>query len=346
MPILKENRRISALRKGIVCLAADKMLTNDRENSESYSNLNRHTLTGTKDKVRSISVNNPRKIACVESRFIIDHRRFSHSDAFVKHKINFQVKNRGLVLKNNNDVQKEMRPSKLKCKSASSKSANDFNWVPIPYDEKNVGKLIEVYGKSNVGRKSFLHLLQSSENLSCKGRRTFYLRFLGFFFITFFLIFTGIFFFQMYSICISGQQYATIMCTNSDSLRCFTFEKKDALYETVSDMKIASYNDNVKRTKCKLIKIYTRLINHIFIKLQTSSEDEEADACIVMFAVSDKASFQFAKLCVQNIRKNHRENIPIFLVANKSDMIRYRKVSTNGKLFQTSFQSSCLYIKK
>lgn len=68
----------------------------------------------------------------------------------------------------------------------------------------------------------------------------------------------------MYSICISGQQYATIMCTNSDSLRCFTFEKKDALYETVSDMKIASYNDNVKRTKCKLIKIYTRLINHIF----------------------------------------------------------------------------------
>lgn len=65
-----------------------------------------------------------------------------------------------------------------------------------------------------------------------------------------------------------------------------------------------------------------------------------------MFAVSDKASFQFAKLCVQNIRKNHRENIPIFLVANKSDMIRYRKVSTNGKLFQTSFQSSGLYIKK
>lgn len=160
----------------------------------------------------------------------------------------------------------------------------------------------------------------------------------------------------MYSICISGQQYATIMCTNSDSLRCFTFEKKDALYETVSDMKIASYNDNVKRTKCKLITIilllilslilYTRLINHIFFKLQTSSEDEEADACIVMFAVSDKASFQFAKLCVQNIRKNHRENIPIFLVANKSDMIRYRKVSTNGKLFQTSFQSSGLYIKK
>lgn len=342
MPILKENRRISALRKGIVCLAADKMLTNDRENSESCSNLNRHTLTGTKDKVRSLSVNNPRKIACVETRFIIDHRRFSHSDAFVKHKINFQVKNRGLVLKNNNDVQKEMRPSKLKCKSASSKSANDFNWVPIPYDEKNVGKLIEVYGKSNVGRKSFLHLLQSSENLSCKGRRTFYLRF----FYYFFKFLQEFFFFLMYSICISGQQYATIMCTNSDSLRCFTFEKKDALYETVSDVKIASYNDNVKRTKCKLITIYTRLINHIFFKLQTSSEDEEADACIVMFAVSDKASFQFAKLCVQNIRKNHRENIPIFLVANKSDMIRYRKVSTNGKLFQTSFQSSGLYIKK
>lgn len=57
-----------------------------------------------------------------------------------------------------------------------------------------------------------------------------------------------------------------------------------------------------------------------------------------MFAVSDKASFQFAKLCVQNIRKNHRENIPIFLVANKSDMIRYRKVSSNGKLFQNSFK--------
>lgn len=68
----------------------------------------------------------------------------------------------------------------------------------------------------------------------------------------------------MYSICISGQQYATIMCTNSDSLRCFTFEKKDALYETVSDMKIASYNDNVKRTICKLITIYTRFKLIIF----------------------------------------------------------------------------------
>lgn len=264
MPILKENRRISALRKGIVCLAADKMLTNDRENSESCSNLNRHTLTGTKDKVRSLSVNNPRKIACVETRFIIDHRRFSHSDALVKHKINFQVRNRGLILKNNNDVQKEMRPSKLKCKSASSKSANDFNWVPIPYDEKNVGKLIEVYGKSNVGRKSFLHLLQSSENLSCKGRRTFFLTFFGFFFITFFSFLQEFLFFQMYNICISGQQYGTIMCTKSDSWRCFNFEKKDALYETVSDLKIASYNDNVKRTICKLITIYTRFKLIIF----------------------------------------------------------------------------------
>lgn len=180
MPISKENRRISALRKGIVCLAADKMPMNDRDNSESCGNLSRHTLTGTKDKVRSLSVNNPRKITCVETRSIIDHRRFSYSDAFVKHQFNFQVRNRGLILKNNNDVKKHMRLSKLNCKSASSKSANDFNWVPIPYDEKNVGKLIEVYGKTNVGRKSFLHLLQSSEDLTGKGRKN-YSNFLFFF---------------------------------------------------------------------------------------------------------------------------------------------------------------------
>lgn len=234
MPISKENRRISALRKGIVCLAADKMPMNDRENSESCGNPNRNTLTGTKDKVRSLSVNNPRKIACVETRSFIDHRRFSYSDAFVKHKINFQVRNRGLILKKNNDVQKHMRLSKLNCKSASSKSANDFNWVPIPYDEKNVGKLIEVYGKTNVGRKSFLHLLQSSEDLPGKGRKNYsnLILFCFCFFVIFY--FYRNLFFQMYNICISGQQYGTIMCTKSDSWRCFTFERKDALYETVS----------------------------------------------------------------------------------------------------------------
>lgn len=64
--------------------------------------------------------------------------------------------------------------------------------------------------------------------------------------------------------------------------------------------------------------------------LQRSPEEREADACVVMFSVSDKASFQFAKLCVQNIRRGYQEGIPVFLVANKSDMIRYRKVSTNG----------------
>ncbi|XP_061188622.1 GTP-binding protein RAD-like [Saccostrea echinata] len=66
---------------------------------------------------------------------------------------------------------------------------------------------------------------------------------------------------------------------------------------------------------------------------ETISQDiDDADACVVMFAVSDKASFQFAKLCVQNIRRSHREDVPIFLVANKSDLIRYRKVSTNDAI--------------
>lgn len=48
---------------------------------------------------------------------------------------------------------------KFKCKFVFLKLVNDFNWVLILYDEKNVGKFIEVYGKFNVGRKSFFYLL-------------------------------------------------------------------------------------------------------------------------------------------------------------------------------------------
>ncbi|XP_061166418.1 GTP-binding protein GEM-like [Saccostrea echinata] len=78
--------------------------------------------------------------------------------------------------------------------------------------------------------------------------------------------------------------------------------------------------------------------------LEKTTPIQEADACVVMFAVSDKASFQFAKHCIQNIRKSHREDLPIFLVANKSDLIRHRKVSPNDAIRVANFHT-CQYFE-
>ncbi|XP_062603530.1 GTP-binding protein GEM-like [Saccostrea cucullata] len=91
------------------------------------------------------------------------------------------------------------------------------------------------------------------------------------------------------------------------------------------------------------------LKTHLFFEtselyLEKTTDLQEADACVVMFAVSDKASFQFAKHCIQNIRKSYREDLPIFLVANKSDLIRHRKVSQNDAIRVANFHN-CQYFE-
>lgn len=56
------------------------------------------------------------------------------------------------------------------------------------------------------------------------------------------------------------------------------------------------------------------------------------DAYIIVYSVTDKVSFEKAsELRIQLRRARQTEDIPIILVGNKSDLVRSREVSVDGK---------------
>ncbi len=62
------------------------------------------------------------------------------------------------------------------------------------------------------------------------------------------------------------------------------------------------------------------------------------DAYIIVYSVTDKSSFEKAsELRIQLRRARQSENIPIILVGNKSDLVRSREVSIDGKISPNFF---------
>lgn len=58
------------------------------------------------------------------------------------------------------------------------------------------------------------------------------------------------------------------------------------------------------------------------------------DAYIIVYSVTDKVSFEKAsELRIQLRRARQAEDIPIILVGNKSDLVRSREVSVEGKQY-------------
>lgn len=56
------------------------------------------------------------------------------------------------------------------------------------------------------------------------------------------------------------------------------------------------------------------------------------DAYIIVYSVTDKSSFEKAsELRIQLRRARQSENIPIILVGNKTDLVRSREVSVDGR---------------
>lgn len=65
------------------------------------------------------------------------------------------------------------------------------------------------------------------------------------------------------------------------------------------------------------------------------------DAYIIVYSVTDKVSFEKAsELRIQLRRARQTEDIPIILVGNKSDLVRSREVSVDGKLISSNINSS------
>lgn len=216
----------------------------DRENCQCTNLHSQLKSKGPIDKTRSISVQS-RRLAVLETLFDSDNRRFSCSDALVKYIPH--ARNRGLILKtNSNTVQnKRRRPCKNeRTLMGSSDSVKTLNWEAIPYDEENVGKLVEVYGKNNVGKTSFLqHLQPTTENIE-KGTTNisiiesfifFLLSFFFFLFLTTLIFPHNVSHFKEFCGFISDQQYRSIVFTNSDSQTCFTFKNilRESLLEKV-----------------------------------------------------------------------------------------------------------------
>lgn len=50
----------------------------------------------------------------------------------------------------------------------------------------------------------------------------------------------------------------------------------------------------------------------------------------MMFSVTDKRSFHYIANRVEQIRKEVGDTKPIYIVANKTDLIRFREVSSQG----------------
>jgi len=54
------------------------------------------------------------------------------------------------------------------------------------------------------------------------------------------------------------------------------------------------------------------------------------EANLVVYSVTDRASFQYAQSCLQELRPAKRHNV-VILVANKQDIVRNRVISEQGQ---------------
>ena len=66
-------------------------------------------------------------------------------------------------------------------------------------------------------------------------------------------------------------------------------------------------------------------------RAQASKSRDLVDANLVVYSVTDRASFQYAQSCLQELRPAKRHNV-VILVANKQDIVRNRLISEQGTL--------------
>ena len=69
------------------------------------------------------------------------------------------------------------------------------------------------------------------------------------------------------------------------------------------------------------------IFNFFLFLLQNNAMISYADAVLLVFSVTDKSSFENAKLLVDKVRSLNVNNIPILVVANKIDQCKKRTVS-------------------
>lgn len=63
----------------------------------------------------------------------------------------------------------------------------------------------------------------------------------------------------------------------------------------------------------------------------TQEDDSKYDAYIIVFSVTDRASFDVAAFLLRYLQVEVGTDRPIILVANKVDLVRQRRVTGAGK---------------
>lgn len=155
MSITEHHRWISSLGKGNSCLSADKLVSLDREHAQEHNIRN-----------RSVSMPISSVLALADVEYDIENRRFSSPDALIPRKTNFshQTRLRSIQLKKSNHRQKRISKN-----NEQSKTYKVEKVVHTNLDIKESTKLIEMYGRYNVGRASFMQLLKSYHPLDTSG---------------------------------------------------------------------------------------------------------------------------------------------------------------------------------
>ena len=77
---------------------------------------------------------------------------------------------------------------------------------------------------------------------------------------------------------------------------------------------------------------------------QANKSRDLVEANLVIYSVTDRASFQYAQSCLQELRPAKRHNV-VILVANKQDIVRNRVISEQGQ-YCTRYNAALLLRKR
>jgi len=76
--------------------------------------------------------------------------------------------------------------------------------------------------------------------------------------------------------------------------------------------------------------------------MKANKSRDLVEANLVVYSVTDRASFQYAQSCLQELRPAKRHNV-VILVANKQDIVRNRVISEQGEYNTHSSKTFLLF---
>jgi hypothetical protein len=93
-----------------------------------------------------------------------------------------------------------------------------------------------------------------------------------------------------------------------------------------SELSLSEFDDNLKRSYTDAI-----LLNKLIFILQREIPHQTSDAFLLMYSLEDRRTMCSIAQIVRRIRNKYKCNSPIFLVANKTDLVSHDSVAKGGE---------------